>query len=79
MSVRIDINDQIAIGTGERVMEDVIIYATTKEEAMEIDTGRFVMGSVLYVIDEGKTYMLNRDGREGIWRDLENGMSLGEV
>ena len=78
MSIRIDINDQIAVENGTRHMVDALVYATTAKEALEVDTSRFVMGSMLLVIDEGKSYILDDDGAKGRWRDRCDGALLRE-
>jgi hypothetical protein len=76
MSIRIEINDQIAVEGGNRHMVDATVYATTAKEVSEVDTSRFVMGSMLLVIDEGKSYMLDDDGAKGRWRDRGDGSLL---
>ncbi len=78
MSIRIDINDQIDVNNGTSQMVDALVYVTTAKEASEVDTSRFVMGSMLLVIDEGKSYMLDDDGAGGRWRDRSDGTLLAE-
>lgn len=77
MSIRIETHGQIPVDRGERRMREVIVYATTAEEALTVDTSDFVLGSLLYVINAGRSYMLNRDGREGEWRAVADGAALG--
>jgi hypothetical protein len=77
MSIRIETHGHIPVDGGDRHMREVIIYASTAEEAMAVDTADFVLGSLLYVINDGRSYMLNGDGREGEWRAVADGTPLG--
>lgn len=78
MSVRKDVNDIIRAGkNGERVLEDVTLYATTKEEALGINTRGFQMASTLTIMESGGVYMLDDDGdRGGKWRSVTDGSVL---
>lgn len=76
MSIRIEVNDMIAVGTGDCVMEDVTVYVSTHKEALDLDTSRYMMGSILFIIEEGRSFMLDRDGQSGVWRDVSDGTVL---
>lgn len=78
MSVRKDINDIVRAGkNGERVLEDVTLYATTKAEAKAIITWGFLMASSLTVMEDGSMYLLDDDGdRGGKWRSVADGAEL---
>ncbi|MBO5510259.1 MAG: hypothetical protein J6B24_00855 [Clostridia bacterium] len=78
MNTRIDIHEQIAVEDGNTFMEDVTVYATTRQEALAVSTESFVKGSMLFIINEGRAFMLNEDGSEGEWRDISNGSILTE-
>ena len=78
MSKRIEINDLIPVGAGDLVMKDVTVYASTAKEARELDHSSFIMGSILFVMEEGRSYMLSDDGERGIWRDMADGSVLSE-
>jgi hypothetical protein len=68
----------MAVQNGHVFMEDVTVYVTTRQEALTVNSTRFVMGSLLYIIDEGTCFMLDADGAEGIWRSMTDGKALGE-
>lgn len=78
MSVRKDVNEIRRAGkNGERVLEDVTVYATTKDEAKRIDTRQFQMASYLTVMEDGSVYLLDDDGdRGGKWRSVVDGTEL---
>lgn len=78
MSVRKDINDIVYAGqNGERILEDAIVYATTKEEALSYPVLQLRMASTLTVIETGGIYMLDNDGdRGGVWRSVADGSEL---
>lgn len=78
MSVRKDINDIVYAGqNGERILEDAIVYATTKEEALSYPVLQLRMASTLTVIETGRIYMLDNDGdRGGVWRSVTDGTVL---
>ncbi len=76
MSIRIETNHDIPIHNGETRMEEVTVYATTRTEAAKLSTARFIMGSVLFVIDEGNSFMLDADGTDGTWRSVTDGTPL---
>lgn len=78
MSIRIDSHEQMAVQNGHVFMEDVTVYVTTRQEALTVNSARYVMGSLLYIIDEGACYMLDADGAEGIWRSMTDGTALTE-
>jgi hypothetical protein len=59
--------------------EDVTVYATTRKEALAINTDTFVIGSTLFITGEGGVYMLDADGScGGIWRSVRDGSPLTE-
>lgn len=77
MSVRKDVNDVVVAGNGTRVLSDVTLYATTKEEALMIDTRGFLMASSLTVMEDGSMYLLDDDGdRGGKWCSVADGTQL---
>lgn len=76
MSIRVEQNDTILVNQGETFMQNVMVYVTTAAEGASVDTGDFVMGSVLYVVSEGAAYMLDADGAAGIWRSVYDGTPL---
>jgi hypothetical protein len=78
MNTRIDIHEQIAVEDGHSFMEDVTVYATTRQQALAISTESFVKGSMLFIINEGRAFMLNEDGLRGEWRDISDGSVLTE-
>ncbi len=78
MSIRIETNGDIQIHNGATRMEDVTVYATTRTDAQAVDTSHFIMGSLLYVIQDGRVYMLDDDGSAGTWRAVADGTSLAE-
>ena len=67
MSVRKDVNDIVRAGkNGERVLEDVTLYATTREEALGINTRGFQMASTLTIIVSRRSRTMRNHG--GLWR-----------
>jgi hypothetical protein len=36
------------------------------------------MGSILFVVEDGRSFMLSDDGERGIWRDMTDGSPLTE-
>lgn len=78
MSVRKDVNKIVRAGkNGERVLEDATVYATTRNEALEIDTRGFLMASSLTIMENGSMYLLDADGdRGGKWRSVVDGSEL---
>ena len=78
MSTRIEINDLIPVGAGDRVMKDVTVYVSTVKEARELDHRSFIMGSIMFVVEDGRSFMLSDDGERGIWRDMTDGSPLTE-
>ena len=78
MSIRIEIDDIIPVGAGDCMMKDATIYASTVKEALELDHSSFIMGSILYIVEEGKSYMLSEDGALGVWRSMTDGGVLTE-
>lgn len=75
MSIRILQNRKIQLDEHSTV-EDVTVYATTKEEALEVDTAEFVIGSTLILTRDGSMYMLDADGSRGVWRSVKDGTPL---
>jgi hypothetical protein len=78
MSKRIEINDLIPVGAGDLVMKDVTVYASTAKEARELDHSSFIMGSILFVVEDGRSFMLSDDGERGVWRDMTDGSALAK-
>lgn len=78
MSTRIENNDLVPVGAGDRVMKDVTVYASTVKEALELDHSSFIMGSILFVVEDGRSYMLSDDGELGVWRSMTDGSALAE-
>ena len=78
MSVRIETHGIMPVEDGDRKMREVIVYTATVQEAQAVDTADFILGSLLYVINEGRSYMLNADGRDCEWRAVADGARLGE-
>ena len=76
MSIRVESNGTAALHRGTFQMDDVIIYATTRAEALSLDRSRYMIGSILYVVREGGVYMLDADGNEGVWRSMKDGAAL---
>lgn len=78
MSTRILSGGKIALDE-YTTAEDVTVYATTRKEALAINTDTFVIGSTLFITEEGGVYMLDADGScGGIWRSVRNGSPLTE-
>lgn len=76
MSIRVESNGFMAVEGGTVQMEDVNVYVTSREDLKDLDSSRYVMGSVLYVIREGGSYVLDDDGKKGIWRSVRDGSPL---
>ncbi len=75
MSIRTEINKTVRVDSaGSRNMEDATIYATTKEEALSVDTSNLLIGSTLFILQSMDTYLLDADG--GTWRSTQDGESL---
>lgn len=77
-SYRKDVEKTVTVTVnGRRVrMEDAAIYAATRADALQVDTATLIGGSLLYIIREGKLYMLDRDG--GNWYSVADGKTLEE-
>ena len=76
MSIRILQNEKIQLDEYTTV-EAVTVYATTREEALTVQTEGFVIGSTLILPREGEMYMLDADGsRGGVWRSVKDGAPL---
>ncbi len=57
--------------------EEATVYATTRDEALTVDTSSFVVGSTLFVVGEAGVYMLDADGNSGgVWRSMTDGTEL---
>lgn len=76
MSIRVEQNDNVLVDNGRVPMRSVTVFATTAAEAAEVDSTNFLMGSVLFVIRDGRAYMLDGDGEAGAWRSVEDGTPL---
>jgi hypothetical protein len=78
MSIRKDTHRSVRVTKEGRqlYMEDAALFATTRTEALGIDTSGLVQGSVLVIIREGKVYLLDRDG--GTWCRSDSGTTLEE-
>ncbi len=75
MSIRKEIHKTVRVDHGgRRNMEDVTVYASTKEEAARVDTGNLLIGSTLIVVGSAEVYMLDADG--GDWRTVSDGSRL---
>ena len=75
MSIRTEINKTVRVDSaGSRNMEDATIYATTKEEALTVDTSKLLIGSTLFILQTMDTYLLDADG--GAWRSTRDGEML---
>ena len=73
MSIRKVTDDKI-LTDGFVTLEAVTLYATTRAEALGVDTSRFLIGSTLFITTEGQVYLLDADG--GIWRSIRDGSPL---
>ncbi len=73
VSIRKVTDDKI-LTDGFVTLEAVTLYATTRAEALEVDTSRFLIGSTLFITTEGQVYLLDADG--GIWRSIRDGSPL---
>lgn len=78
MSIRKDTHRVVRVTRAghQAYMEDAALFATTREEALGIDTSGLVQGSVLVIIREGKMYLLDSDG--GTWCRSDSGRTLEE-
>lgn len=76
MSIRIESNGFMTVNGGTVQMEDVSVYVTRREDVLKLDSSRFLMGSVLYIIREGATYILDDDGARGVWCAADDGHVL---
>ena len=56
--------------------EDGLILVTNRAEAQALSTERLVQGCMLFVIQAGSLYMLDRDG--GNWYNTATGTLLSE-
>lgn len=78
MSTRILSGARIALDE-YTTAEEVTVYATTRREALAVDTRAFVIGSTLFITGDGSVYMLDADGSSGgIWRSVKDGTPLTE-
>jgi hypothetical protein len=78
MSIRILENEKIKLDEHTTV-EAVTVYATTRGEALSVNTESFVIGSILIVTEDGGMYMLDADGScGGVWRSVKDGAPLTE-
>ena len=57
--------------------EDGLILVTNRAEAQALSTERLVQGCMLFVIQAGSLYMLERDG--GSWYNTATGTLLSEA
>jgi hypothetical protein len=73
VSIRKVTDDKI-LTDGFVTLEAVTLYATTRSEALKVDTSRFLIGSTLFITTEGQVYLLDADG--GIWRSVRDGSPL---
>ena len=78
MSTRIVSGGKIALDE-YTTAEEVMVYATTRKEALALNTETFVIGSTLFITEDGSIYMLDADGSSGgIWRSVRDGAPLTE-
>ena len=78
MSIRMVSGKRIALDEFTTA-EEVTVYATTRAEALTVDTTPFVIGSTLFVTGEAGVYMLDADGSSGgVWRSVNDGTELTE-
>lgn len=78
MSTRILSGARIALDE-YTTAEEVTVYATTRKEALAVNIESFVIGSTLFITEEGGVYMLDADGScGGIWRSVRDGSPLAE-
>ncbi len=78
MSTRILSGARIALDE-YTTAEEVTVYATTRKEALAVNTESFVIGSTLFITGEGGVYMLDADGScGGVWRSVRDGSLLTE-
>lgn len=77
MSIKKQMSTLYADRNGERIlMEDGLILATDRAEAMTVPTDRLVQGCMLFVIRTGQLYVLDTDG--GTWYNASNGTAISE-
>ena len=76
MSIRMVSGKRIALDEFNTAAE-VTVYATTRAEALTVDTSSFVVGSTLFLTEEAGVYMLDADGSSGgVWRSMTDGSEL---
>ncbi len=76
MSTRIVSGKKVALDE-YTTAEEVTVYATTGREALQVNTETFVIGSTLFLIEDGSVYMLDADGSSGgVWRSVKDGTPL---
>lgn len=57
--------------------EKVFLYVTDKKTAKNVDSSHFLQGSMMYIIQGAKLYMLDNDGRfSGKWFNISTGNSF---
>lgn len=77
MSIKKQMSTLYADRNGERIlMEDGLILATDRAEAMTVPTDRLVQGCMLFVIRTGRLYVLDADG--GAWYNVSTGAAITE-
>lgn len=57
-------------------MEEAVIYAATRSDALAVDKSHLIRGSMLYVIRTAALYVLDADG--GTWCSADGGTTLEE-
>lgn len=77
-SIRRDVTRALDVTSGGRTvrMEEATLIVPTREAARSVDTACLLCGSLLYVVREGKLYVLDSDG--GTWCSAEDGRTLEE-
>lgn len=59
-----------------KYIETATIYATTKEEALNVDVSQLTQGSLLFVVQSANMYMLDSDG--GNWYNVSTGKAISK-